>query len=1019
MKLKIATVLNLLLFSVMLFAQQQINVTGTVTEGATGDPAIGVTVLVKGTSLGTVTDIDGNYTLNNVPANATLVFSYIGMTTVEEPVNGRTVINAVMNEDIQALEELVVIGYGAARKRDLTGSIVTISADEIANRPSANPLASLQGKVAGVQVVNSGRAGQDPEIRIRGTNSVNGYKPLYIVDGLFSDNINYINPSDIQSMEILKDPSSLAIFGMRGANGVIIITTKKAKAGQTIVNLNASYGLKNINDLIDVTNAAQFRELYDEQRVNQGALPFDYTNWGANTDWQDEYFRTAYILNSNASITGSTEKSKFYLGVGYTSEEGSIETEKFSRITVNLSSEYNVTDFLKFGFAVNGSKNQLPDAKNVASVVRAAPIAPIFADYTDPITNNTEKLLHTMPDFQRAQLWNPLVETHIRGNHNLGVNHRAAGNIYGEVNFLKNFTFKTTLFLDYGINEGRSFSPVIYFYNPEIPGKENMQNRQIMTQLKSTEYTAQGDYILTYQNRFDKHSLTAMGGLTTNYREFSLLNGERSELLNKIYFNVPDNHDKWWLTSLSNDGARNQYDNDKIYQWRRFTMSYLLRTLYSYNDRYLFNASFRRDGSSVFRGVDNTWKNFYTFGGGWVVSEEDFMASQNVIDYLKLKGSWGVLGTENTGININNYYPTYPELTSVGSAVFGPNEDIIPGYTKIYNVQDLDWEMTYSWEAGFEMNLLNQRLRLEPVYYNKRTKDIIVLLDSRGGAFNSLENLGDIENKGLELSASWSDRIGNSGFNYSVGANITTINNKVITLGRDEGDAIYDGVARTVAGQPIGYFYGYEVEGVYQNNEDIKQSAPNTVYSVNPGDLKFKDINGDQVIDQNDRTMIGQPHPDFTYGFNLALDYKGIDLSVDMMGVYGNEIYRDWDVSSFAQFNYLTKRMDRWNGEGTSNWEPILEPSRAVNRAYSSYFIEDGSFFRIKNIQLGYTFNPSFLNKIYMKSLRLYANIENLKTWSKNTGYTPEIGGTAIKSGVDTGTYPMPAIYTFGLNLTF
>ncbi|HAR38007.1 MAG: SusC/RagA family protein [Bacteroidetes bacterium GWD2_45_23] len=1019
MKIKIVTFFSFLLCSFTLPAQQQISVTGTVTEGATGDPAIGVTVLVKGTTNGTVTDMDGNYTLNDVPVTATIVFSYIGMTTTEEPLNGRTVVNVIMTEDVQALEEVVVIGYGTARKRDLTGSIVTISADEIANRPSANPLASLQGKVSGVQIVNSGRAGQDPEIRIRGTNSVNGYKPLYIVDGLFSDNISYINPADIQSMEILKDPSSLAIFGMRGANGVIIITTKKAKAGQTIVNLNTSYGLKQIHDLIDVTNAAQFRELYDEQRINQGALPFDYTDWGADTNWQDEYFRTAYIFNGNASITGSTEKSKFYMGLGYTSEEGSIKTEKFSKITVNLSSDYNVTDFLKFGFAVNGSKNKLPDAKNVASVVRAAPIAPTYADYTDPLTNNSERLLHTMPDFQRAQLWNPLVETDIRGNHNLGVNHRAAGNIYGEVNFLKNFTFKTTLFLDYAINEARSFSPVIYFYNPEIPGKENMQNRQIMTQLKSTEYTAQSDYILTYQNRFDKHSITAMGGLTTNYREFSLLNGERSELLNKIYFNVPDNHDKWWLTSLSNDGARNQYDNNAIYQWRRFTMSYLLRGLYSYNDRYLLNASFRRDGSSVFRGVDNTWNNFYTFGGGWVISEEDFMAEQNVVDYLKLKGSWGVLGTENTGININNYYPTYPELTSVGSAVFGPNEDIIPGYTKIYNVQDLNWERTYSWEAGFEMNFLNQRLRLEPVYYHKRTKDIIVLLDSRGGAFNSLENLGDIENNGLELSASWNDRIGSSEFNYSLGANLTTINNKVITLGRDDGDAIYDGVARTVAGRPIGYFYGYMVEGVYQNNEDIKQSVPNTVYSVNPGDLKFKDINGDNVINQDDRTMIGQPHPDFTYGFNVSLDYKGLDFSMDMMGVYGNEIYRDWDVSSFAQFNYLTKRMKRWNGEGTSNWEPILEPSRAVNRAYSSYFIEDGSFFRIRNIQLGYTFSPSFLQKYYMKSLRLYANIENLKTWSKNSGYTPEIGGSAIRSGVDGGTYPMPAVYTVGLNITF
>ncbi|HCB00165.1 MAG TPA: SusC/RagA family protein, partial [Porphyromonadaceae bacterium] len=432
MKLKTILILCFLLFLVGLSAQQPITVSGTVTEGATGDPAIGVTVLVKGTTNGTVTGIGGDYTLSNVPANATLMFSYIGMLTVEESVNGRSVINISMLEDVQALDEVVVIGYGTARKRDLTGSIVSVSAGEIADRPSANPLASLQGKVAGVQIVNTGRAGQDPEIRIRGTNSINGYKPLYIVDGLFSDNISHINPSDVESMEILKDPSSLAIFGVRGANGVIIISTKKAKAGQTIVNLNTSFGFKEIYDRIDLTNAAQFKELYDEQRNNQGAQPYNYNYWGADTDWQDEMFQSGFITNNNISITGSGDRSRFYMGLGYTSEEGSIQTEKFSKITVNLSSEYNVTDFLKFGFQVNGAKSKTPDAKGVGSIVRAAPIAPTFYDYTDPLTDKTERLLHTMPEFQRAQLWNPLVETYIRGNHNLGVNHRVAGNIYGE-----------------------------------------------------------------------------------------------------------------------------------------------------------------------------------------------------------------------------------------------------------------------------------------------------------------------------------------------------------------------------------------------------------------------------------------------------------------------------------------------------------------------------------------------------------------------------------------------------------
>lgn len=998
------------------------SVSGTVTD-ANADPLIGVSVRVEGASVGTITDIDGRYSIST-SSGQVLEFSYVGMKPKTITIDSRSVINVVLEEDATMLAETVVIGYGVAKKRDITGSIASIKSEEIANRPSANPLASLQGKVAGVQVVNTGRAGQDPEIRIRGTNSINGYKPLFIVDGLFSDNVNYLNPADIESMEILKDPSSLAIFGIRGANGVIIITTKKAKEGQTIVNVNSSVGFKQIYDRVDVTNAAQFKELYDEQRVNQGVAPYDYTFWNADTDWQNELFQTGFINDNNISITGSSEKSKFYMGLGYESEQGSIKTEKFSRITINLSSDYKMTNFLRFGFQVNGSKTKDPDAKDVADIIRAAPIAPTHANFTDPSTGETERLLYIMPEFQSAQLFNPLVETEILGNHNLGVDHRAAGNIYGEADILKNLTFRTTLSLDYAVSEARSFAPLVYFFNPATQSKElSKDNFQSVTQSKSTEYTAQADYILTWQNTFaQKHSLTVMAGLTTNYREFSLLNGERSELLDNINFFIPnDNHDKWWLTSLNPDGALNQTGDD-IKQWRRFTMSYLLRGMYNYDNRYLFNASYRRDGSSVFRGVGNTWGNFFSFGAGWVVSGEKFMANQELINYLKIKGSWGVLGTENTGVDVNTYYPSYPGLTTNGSAVFGPNETIIPGYTMIYLTSpDLNWEKTYAWEAGFEMNILKNRLRIEPVYYRKKTADIIVMLAPRGGAFSSLQNLGDIENKGLELSVSWDDKIGDSGFKYSLGANLTTIKNKVLTLGLDEGDAIYSDMARTVAGKPISYFYGYKVVGVYQNNEDIKQSAQNTVYTVKPGDLKFKDVNGDGKITTDDRTNIGNPTPDFTYGFNIGLEYKGFDLSANMMGVYGNEIYRDWDASSFAQFNYLTKRINRWNGEGTSNWEPILDPGRAINNrtAFSSYFVEDGSFFRIRNLQLGYTFDASMLKKIYMKSLRIYGNVQNLKTWSKNTGYTPEIGGTAIKSGVDTGTYPMPAVFTFGVNLTF
>jgi TonB-linked SusC/RagA family outer membrane protein len=1004
MKLKIATVVSLLLFSFVFFAQQQKTVTGTVTEGATGDPAIGVTVLVKGSTIGTVTDIDGNYTLSNVPQDATIVFSYIGMLTIEEPLNGRSVVSVIMAEDVQALDEVVVIGYGSARKRDLTGSIVSLNANEIANRPTTNLISSVQGKVAGVQIVNTGRAGQDPEVRIRGTNSINGYSPLYVVDGLFSDNINYLNPSDIESMEILKDPSSLAIFGVRGANGVIIVNTKRAKRGQTVVNVNSSVGFKEVTQKMPMTNAAQFRELYDEQRMNQGLGSFDYSNWSADTDWQDEIFQRGFLTNNNVSITGSGEKNRFYLGIGYTSEEGNIKNEKYARLTLNLSSEYSITDALRFGYQVNASRTKPTDAKGVNGAIRAAPISPIYNEEGD--------LLYTLPDFQRAQVWNPLIDVITRANHNIATNNRAAGNIYGEVDFLDHFSFKTTFSLDYAIEENRSLSPIITVYNPDIQGAENLSTSESISQSKSTRTVAQGDYILNYDNTFGDHNLTVTTGLTTNFTEYSSLGGSRSQNIEDIIFSIPgDNSDKWWISSIPTKSSANSSS-----QYKRFTMSYLLRGLYNYQNRYLFNASYRRDGASVFRSVGNTWDNFYSFGAGWVASEETFMKEQTLIDYLKLKGSWGVLGSQNTG---GYNYPTYPRLESSGSAVFGDN--IITGYSIQYLPQNLSWEKTYAWEAGFELNMFDNRLRLEPVYYNKVTKDIIVMLAGFSGAKNALENLGEIQNSGVEVSASWTDKIGSDGFNYTLSANLTTMDNKVLSLGRGPEDAIFaaGGISRSLEGYPVGHLFGYKVAGVYQNREDVKSYYPNSVGSVAPGDLKFSDVNGDGLITQDDRTMIGNPTPDFTYGFSVNLDYMNFDLGVDMMGVYGNEIYRTWDDPTYAQLNYLTNRMERWNGEGTSNWEPILNPSRSINLINSNYFVEDGSFFRIRNVQLGYTFESDFLQRIYLKSLRMFANIQNLKTWTRNTGYTPEIGGSALAFGIDGGTYPMPMVYTFGVNLTF
>lgn len=695
----------MLLFAITSMAQNKITISGVVTD-KTGETVIGASVRVKGQeSKGSITDINGKYQIVDVASNATLIFSYIGMREQEIAVNGRSTINVKMEEDSQLIDEVVVVGYGSAKKRDLTGSIVTVKADEIASKPSTNPLASIQGKVAGVQVVNTGRAGQDPEIRVRGTNSINGFKPLYVVDGLFTDNINYLNTADIESMEILKDPSSLAIFGVRGANGVIIITTKRAKIGKTMVNINSSVGWKVIYDRVGVTNAEEFKMLYNEQLISQGSDPYDYTQWTGNTDWQNEIFQTGFLTNNNVSITGATDKSKFYLGLGYVMEEGSIKTEKLNKFTVNLNSEYSVTDFLRFGFQLNGVRAKYPDAKGVDGALKAAPIAP---------THDLESgLIHTLPDFQRAQVWNPLIETELRGAHNKSENYRVAGNVFGEIDILKNLTFKATFSMDYASSQGRSYSPLIYVYNPDVEGgKERLTERESVNQSKSTSLAAQSDYVLTYLGQFGNHGLTLTAGLTTNYNESSSLSGGRSQLAGYGIL-VGDDPDRWWLSTIDDVSTATNGGS----QSDRFTMSYLFRVLYNYKNRYLLNASFRRDGSSVFYKTGNTWDNFYSFGAGWVMTEEKFMQNQNVINFLKLKGSWGVLGSQNTGSS----YPAYATIVSSGSAVFGDNIIAGKGPNKLIS-PTLGWERNYSWEVGFDMHMFNDRLQLSPVYYNKTTK---------------------------------------------------------------------------------------------------------------------------------------------------------------------------------------------------------------------------------------------------------------------------------------------------------
>lgn len=979
---------------------QALTVTGNVTD-AQGEPLIGVSVSIQGTSTGVITGMDGKYSIQATPGN-TLEFSYVGMAKQTFKVGNRPVIHVQMKDNSQVLAETVVIGYGSAKKRDLTGSITNIRGDEIANKPVINPVSALQGKVAGVQVINSGKAGQDPEIRVRGTNSINGYKPLYVVDGLFNDNINFLNPQDIESMEILKDPSSLAIFGVRGANGVIIITTKKAKEGQARVNINGSFGFKAVTDKIALVDAAGFKELYNEQLRNEGSPEFDFTNWTGNTDWQDKIFQNGFITNNNISITGASAKHSFYLGAGYAYEQGNIKNEKYSKVTLNVSNDYKVTGNFRVGFQFNGARMLPADTKSVATALRAAPVANVF---------NEEYGLYTvLPGFQKAQMNNPMVDVELKANTTRAENYRASSNVYGEWDFLKHFRFKIMYSMDYGSNSTRKYTPSIKVFDDSVEGKvETLGNGKTgVEQERQAETKVQSDYLLAYQNTWSDHSLAATAGFTTYYDKLEMLNGTRTQ---GVGLAIPDNPDKWYVSIGDAATATN-----KSGQWERSTVSMLGRILYSYKGKYLFNGSFRRDGSSAFSYTGNQWQNFYSAGAGWLMSEETFMKGLTWLDLLKLKGSWGTLGNQN----LDKPYPAEPLLSNTYSAVFGTPPAIYPGYQLAYLPNSsLRWEKVEAWEAGIEANFLRNRLHFEGVYYKKTTKDLLAEVPGISGTVPGIGNLGAIENKGVELAVNWRDRAGDWG--YNVGVNLTTVRNEVLSLVQ-EGYSIISGdksQSHTMAGSPIGYFYGYKVEGVYQSKEEIAHSPKNKLATATPGDLKFADVNGDGEITTADRTMIGNPTPDVIYGITLGASYQNWDLGIDLMGQAGNQVYRTWDNYNWSQFNFMEQRMGRWHGEGTSNTQPALNTKHTLNNLNSDYYIEDGSFFRIRNVSLAYNFDKKRIAKIGMQALKLYANIQNLKTWKRNTGYTPELGGSAIAFGVDDGSYPMPVIYTFGFNLTF
>lgn len=1012
-------------------ATQDIKITGKITNEA-GEGLPGVSISVKGSAIGTSTDNDGHFTLT-VPEKARLLISYIGYETQEVAVNSQAVINVKLLAAKKIMDEVVVIGYGQASKRDLTGSIVKIEGKEVADKPNTNPIASLQSKVAGLYIVNNGTPGAQPDIRIRGTVSIGQVHPLYVVDGILNDNIDYINPNDIESIEVLKDPSSLAIFGVKGATGVIAITTKRAKAGQTVVTLNSNYGFKKLVDKIKMANASQFSTLFAEENANNNVATPDYSAINSNTDWISAVTRTAHFNANNLSISSSSEKNKFNMGVGYTHDEGIIRHEQLKKLLLSISDEVKVNKFLRVGVNLNASRQELPydltwvldGARKIMPQVSALPKT---FSYKNPygLDTLTGPLYSTVDHaLQNSGVENPLITIENEWPTKINREYRTVGSAWAEVSFLKNFTFRSTFYADMSELNDRQYIPLYNAYDPLRDSAYLISPRTSVTEYDNNWRKYQQDHLLNYKAIFGDHSLQVTGGFTTYYFGNFNRTGSAKQFTTGAATPIPNDPRFWYISTNYNDPTQTFATSS---QSEYSTVSYLARVLYNYKGKYYLNASFRDDGSSQLP-PKNRFQQFWAVGGAWEVTKENFLNDQHILDYLKIKGSLGVLGNQTStyadGTPIP--YPYYPQLNTGVVAIFNGTVYSAAQNSYVPN-PNLKWETVASQEIGFEATGLQNRLHVEFNYFNKKTNHLMTYVSRPStGLPDELINGGTLRNWGEELSASWNQAV-NKDFSWNVSGNITFLNNVVVSMDKDLPTGFLSRAfqnngsaeSRTEAGHPIGSFYGFVVDGLYQSNLDILKSAPaSAIGSYRPGDFKFRDVNHDGQIDYNDRTYIGNPSPKFIYGGSIGANYKGFALSIDIGGVYGNKIFRTWGSleSPFQRVNYPAFKMGRWHGAGTSNWDPIISQADRFNYNGSTYNIEDGSFIRLRNVNLSYTFNRLAGGAI--KSMRVYLNAQNLKTWKHNYGYTAEFGGDATAFGYDNAGGAIPVVGTAGVNITF
>lgn len=1026
---------------------QELAVSGNVKD-ATGEFVIGASVLVKGTTNGTITDIDGNFTLTGLSAGSVIEVSYIGYVTQSLTVQDATPLQIVLKEDTETLDEVVVVGYGVQKKSVVTASIAKVSSDDLASTAPTRMDNALKGLAAGVTVTSSsGQPGAAAQIRVRGIGTINNSDPLYIVDGMpIEGGLDYLNPNDIASIEVLKDAASGAVYGARAANGVILVTTKTGKIGATKVSYDFSYGWQNAWKKRDVLNASQYAMMINEGYTNAGMDP-KYSNpnaYGTGTDWQDLVFNdNAPMMNHQLSVSGANEKVSYLFSAGYYTQDGIVggnyNRSNYERLTLRSNTQYTLFDekenrnwLNSLKFTSNLSYARVESTSIDANSTWGSPLgsalalSPILTPYDEgdaaqeqldkyantegyvPMYDPHNGKLFSIPGSEYGEMTNPLANLSLPGT--VGWSHKFVANFSAELQIWDNLKFKTSYGADLSFWGDDGYTPEYYLRNG------GFSTHSTAFSSKYDGLVWQLENVLMYDKTIDKHGFSVILGQSAKKTTGSYLWGSRNNI---------NNYDRPYIDASNGLAENGDRDAAGAPTETSTLASLFARASYNYDERYMLQVTVRRDGSSRF-GANNHYAVFPSFSLGWNLTNEKFM--QRRPDWLtttKVRLSWGKNGNENIG----NF--RYTVLTSAGNnAIFGASESVINGVkaSGLAN-PDLRWEESEQLDLGLDFGFFNNALTFTADYYKKTTNGMLMTMNipSYVGESKPIGNVGKMENSGLEMEIAYKFNVAD--WNFRVAGNATYLKNKLIEYGNDSGWANLDAfqgagtISRAQNGKPFPYFYGYKTAGIFQNYDEINAYTnaeggliqPNAV----PGDVRFVDVDGNGVITEDDRTDIGKGMPDWTFGFNFNASWKNFDFSMMWQGTAGNDIFDATRRTDISASNLPSWMLERWIGEGTSNRIPHFVLGDNVNWQSSDLYVYNGSYLRLKNIQLGYTLPQSITSKAFISSLRVYVAAENLLTFTQYHGFDPEISSGGTSLGIDYGVYPQARVFTVGLNLNF